>query len=97
MAGASWKAVIRFDPNGRAALRHSCHPWWNMIMPSMGGNETYDRLRELNPNIRVLLSSGYSIEGLAKTILAKGCDGFIQKPFNLKDLSKKVREILNKK
>ena len=68
----------------------------DMIMPVMGGSETYDRLKEINTDIKVLLSSGYSINGLAKTILAKGCDGFIQKPFSLKDLSQKLREILDK-
>ena len=69
----------------------------DMIMPGIGGNETYDRLKEINPDIKALLSSGYSINGLAKTILAKGCDGFIQKPFGLSDLSQKIREILDKK
>lgn len=68
----------------------------DMIMPGMGGNETYDQLKEINPDIRALLSSGYSIDGLAETILAKGCDGFIQKPFSLSELSQKVREILDK-
>jgi two-component system cell cycle sensor histidine kinase/response regulator CckA len=57
----------------------------------MGGCETYDRLKEINMEIKTLLSSGYSIDGLAKTILAKGCNGFIQKPFSLGDLSKKIR------
>jgi two-component system cell cycle sensor histidine kinase/response regulator CckA len=56
----------------------------------MGGCETYDRLKEINMEIKTLLSSGYSIDGLAKTILAKGCNGFIQKPFSLGDLSKKL-------
>ncbi|MEE8415266.1 MAG: response regulator, partial [Desulfobacterales bacterium] len=68
----------------------------DMIMPEMGGSETYDRLKAINSDIKVLLSSGYSINGLAKTILAKGCSGFIQKPFSLKDLSQKLREILDK-
>ncbi len=68
----------------------------DMIMPVMGGSEIYDRLKAINPDIKVLLSSGYSIDGLAKTIMAKGCDGFIQKPFSLEDLSKKLREILDK-
>jgi len=67
----------------------------DMIMPQMGGAETYDHLKEVCPDIKVLLSSGYSIDGLAKTILAKGCDGFIQKPFGIKDLSQKLREILD--
>jgi CheY-like chemotaxis protein len=69
----------------------------DMIMPVMGGGETYDRLKETNPDIKVLLSSGYSINGEAGEILDRGCDGFIQKPFNLKQLSHKVRKILDKK
>jgi CheY-like chemotaxis protein len=67
-----------------------------MIMPGMGGGETYDRLKEADPDIKVLLSSGYSINGEAGEILDRGCDGFIQKPFNIKELSRKLREILDK-
>ena len=66
----------------------------DMIMPGMGGGETFDRLRELDPNIKVLLSSGYSLDGQANEILKRGCNGFIQKPFDIKQLSKKIREIL---
>ena len=68
----------------------------DMIMPEMGGGETYDRLKEINPNVRVLLSSGYSIEGQASEILKRGCDGFIQKPFRMRLLSRKIRELLDK-
>jgi PAS domain S-box-containing protein len=67
----------------------------DMIMPDMGGGETFDRLKEINPKIKVLLSSGYSINGQATEILNRGCNGFIQKPFNIKDLSHKVRGILD--
>jgi len=67
----------------------------DMVMPDMGGGETYDRLKEINPDIKVLLSSGYSIDGQASEILERGCDGFIQKPFNMKDLSRRLREILD--
>jgi len=67
----------------------------DMIMPDMGGGETFDRLREISPEIKILLSSGYSIEGQASQILARGCDGFIQKPFNIKKLSHKLREVLD--
>jgi len=66
----------------------------DMVMPEMGGGDTYDRLKEINPDIKVLLSSGYSVDGEATEILARGCNGFIQKPFNLKELSQKIREIL---
>jgi len=69
----------------------------DMIMPEMGGGETYNRIKEINPNIKVLLSSGYSINVQAKEILERGCNGFIQKPFNMKGFSHKLREILDKK
>ena len=60
------------------------------------GSETYDRLRAINPEVKVLLSSGYSINGQATKILNRGCNGFIQKPFAMKELSDKIREILQK-
>ena len=68
----------------------------DMIMPEMSGSETYARLKEINPDIKVLLLSGYSINGPAKEILARGCNGFIQKPFSMKNLSQRLREILDK-
>jgi len=68
----------------------------DMIMPGMNGGEVYNKLKEINPGIKVLLSSGYSINGQASEILERGCSGFIQKPFNMTDLSKIIREILDK-
>ncbi len=67
----------------------------DMIMPGISGGETFDRLREINPKIKVLLSSGYSLTGQAQEILDRSCNGFIQKPFHLSELSGKVREILD--
>ena len=69
----------------------------DMIMPDMGGSEAYDTMKEDDPGVKVLLSSGYSIDGQVTEILERGCDGFIQKPFNVKELSGKIREILDKK
>ncbi len=69
----------------------------DMVMPNMGGGEAYDKMREINPNVKVLLSSGYSIESKAKEILARGCDAFIQKPFGMREVSAKIREVLGKK
>jgi len=66
----------------------------DMIMPDMGGGRTFDALKRINPGVKVLLSSGYSLEGQASEILARGCSGFIQKPFDLQKLSKKMREII---
>ncbi|MBW1812398.1 MAG: PAS domain S-box protein [Deltaproteobacteria bacterium] len=68
----------------------------DMIMPGTTGSNAYDSLKEINNDIRVLLSSGYSINGKANDILERGCDGFIQKPFTLEQLSHKISEILNK-
>jgi len=65
----------------------------DMVMPNMGGGEAYDRIKEINPRVKVLLSSGYSLDGEAKKILARGCDGFIQKPCTISELSEKIREI----
>ena len=67
----------------------------DMIMPDLNGGETFDRLKGINPEIKVLLSSGYSINGQAQRIIDRGCEGFIQKPFNLYELSNKLREVLD--
>jgi two-component system cell cycle sensor histidine kinase/response regulator CckA len=69
----------------------------DLIMPDMGGGEVYDRLKEMNSKVKVLLSSGYSMDERANEILRRGCDGFIQKPFNINELSEKLREILGGK
>jgi two-component system cell cycle sensor histidine kinase/response regulator CckA len=66
----------------------------DMIMPGMSGGETFDRLRNINQNIKVLLSSGYSLNGQATKILRRGCDGFIQKPFDLNQLAEKIGSII---
>jgi two-component system, cell cycle sensor histidine kinase and response regulator CckA len=66
----------------------------DMIMPQMGGSDTFDRLRTINPDVRVLLSSGYSLDGQATSILNRGCNGFIQKPFTVTAIAKKIREVL---
>jgi CheY-like chemotaxis protein len=66
----------------------------DMIMPEMDGGMTFDRLHAIMPNIAVLLSSGYSINGQAINIMQKGCKGFIQKPFTLSELSQKIRRTL---
>ena len=68
----------------------------DMVMPDMGGGEAYDMIKKIDPSIRVLLSSGYSIDGEAAEILRRGCNGFIQKPFDVTQLSHKLREILEK-
>ncbi len=68
----------------------------DMIMPEMSGGKTYAKLKKINPQIKVLLSSGHSINGQVRQTLNRGCNGFIQKPFKIKALSQKLREILGR-
>ena len=66
----------------------------DLIMPGMGGGDTFDELKKIDPDVKVLLSSGYCIDGQAREILNRGCRGFIQKPYNMQALSQKIDEIL---
>ncbi|MEJ5358068.1 MAG: ATP-binding protein [Desulfobacterales bacterium] len=66
----------------------------DMVMPGMGGGELFDRLRAIDPGVKVLLASGFNLNGQAAEILSRGCRGFIQKPFNLEQLSHKLAEII---
>jgi two-component system cell cycle sensor histidine kinase/response regulator CckA len=67
----------------------------DLIMPDMDGSKTFDLLRAIAPEIRIILSSGYSINGQANAVIDKGCNGFIQKPFNISELSKIIRNVLD--
>jgi CheY-like chemotaxis protein len=67
----------------------------DMIMPDMNGGEAYDSMKSIDPDVKILLSSGYSRDGQAQKILDRGCNGFIQKPFDLKTLSHKLRDVLS--
>jgi two-component system, cell cycle sensor histidine kinase and response regulator CckA len=66
----------------------------DMIMPEMGGSEVFDELKRIRPDVRVLLASGYSMQGPAREIMNRGCTGFIQKPFTMEDLSLKLQAAL---
>ena len=68
-----------------------------MIMPVIDGEEVFDYIQDTCPELPVLLSSGYTIDGKAESIMQKGCSGFIQKPFTLNELSRQVRKVLAQK
>ncbi len=67
----------------------------DMIMPGMDGGRTFDGIRETCPEIPIMLASGYAINGQAQKIMNRGCNGFIQKPFSVSELSQKVRQVLD--
>ncbi len=67
----------------------------DLIMPGVDGAKAYDQIKEINPEVKALLASGYGITSQVNSILEKGCNGFIQKPFNMRGLSQKIRKILD--
>ena len=69
----------------------------DMVMPGMGGGETFDELRKIDSKVKIILSSGYGLDGEASDILSRGCSDFIQKPFKIDALSKKIKTVLGKK
>jgi CheY-like chemotaxis protein len=66
----------------------------DMIMTEMKGKDTYDALKKINPEVKVLLVSGYSLNKQIEELMDLGCNGFIQKPFDIVQLSQKLREVL---
>ena len=67
----------------------------DMIMPDLEGGKTFDLLKEINPQVSVILSSGYSLNGKAEAIMSRGCKAFMQKPFNVYALSRTIRETID--
>jgi PAS domain S-box-containing protein len=66
----------------------------DMVMPDISGGHAFEQIKEIDPDVNVLLSSGYNIDGKATEIMDQGCDGFIQKPYTIEKLSKKLKEIM---
>jgi len=66
----------------------------DIIMPDMGGEKVYARMKSVKPDVKVLVSSGYSIDWQARKMLEDGCSGFIQKPFKIQQLALQIRDIL---
>lgn len=66
----------------------------DIVMPGISGAETFERMRELNPRINVLLASGYSLNGQAEKLMTRGRCDFIQKPFDITTLSHKIRSVI---
>ncbi len=65
-----------------------------LLLCNIGGKEVYPQLMEVSPNLKVLVCSGYSIDGPAQEILDAGAQDFIQKPFTLTALSEKLKKVL---
>jgi len=66
----------------------------DMNMPEMGGRETFYRIKDIDPDVRVVVSTGYSNTSIEGTPLQDAIDGFLQKPYQMEELSKTMREVL---
>jgi PAS domain S-box-containing protein len=87
--------------NGESGLAYFREHWreidlviLDMVMPLMSGPEAFRAMKEIDPDVKVLLASGYSAGGAARELLAEGVRGFLQKPFTLAELSTKVADTI---
>ncbi|HUI06481.1 MAG TPA: ATP-binding protein [Verrucomicrobiae bacterium] len=67
----------------------------DMVMPRMSGPELFGCLKEVNPGVRVVVSSGYSHDQEGQRMLRHGCLGYLQKPYNIETLNQLVRSVLD--
>ena len=63
-------------------------------LPIIAGGKTYDRLKEINQNVKVLLLTGFKIDDEATEILERSCNGLIKKPFRMNELLEEIRGVL---
>ena len=66
----------------------------DLKLPDIDGRNLYPLIMEARSNLKVIVFSGYSIDGPAREILDAGAQGFIQKPFSIATLSEKLKEVL---
>jgi len=66
----------------------------DLTMPVMGGVECFRRMKDLDPRVRVVISSGFSSESTAAEVLREGALEYLQKPYDIEDLARVVRKAL---
>ena len=98
---AGYQVLTAFD--GREALEiyeawrgHIDLVMLDMIMPGMGGAETFAELKKIDADVAVIIISGYSLPDEVRDLLAQGCMGFLQKPFLIPELFQKIRQVIQR-
>ncbi|MBT3379232.1 MAG: response regulator [Lentisphaerae bacterium] len=66
----------------------------DMMMPVMDGRDCFRGLKEMDPDVKVLLSTGSAFEGQSQALMGEGVLGFVQKPYRMNELADKIKEIL---
>jgi len=67
----------------------------DMTMPHIDGEACFRELRRSDPNVKVIMTSGYNEQDVINRFVGKGLAGFVQKPYNASDLLTKVEEVLS--
>ena len=68
----------------------------DLIMPGMNGRQAFAEIKKIQENSKILISTGYTVDGEIEDLLNQGCQGFIKKPFSLNEFSHALRKILDK-
>ena len=88
LAASNWHKAIKILKENEVAF-----VILDMLMPGMNGYEIYHQLKKIQPEVKILLASGYPGDQAEKRLESIGFNGYLQKPFTLKQLSEKIDEI----
>ena len=88
------------DGEGALELYRKEHEQMDLIildlsMPGMGGKTVFEELMEINPQVKVIIASGYSVNGPTEEAIDAGAKGFVGKPYEVSQILKVIREILD--
>jgi two-component system, cell cycle sensor histidine kinase and response regulator CckA len=67
----------------------------DMVMLGLSGSDIFERIKELSPSAKLIVMTGYDMNSKIQQIIDKGCCGFIQKPFDVTQISRKIRDVLD--
>lgn len=68
----------------------------DLTMPRMSGGECFRHLKKMNPDVKVVITSGYSLDTDGQSLLNEGAVGFLAKPYNLDQLTNAVKDVISK-
>jgi PAS domain S-box-containing protein len=66
----------------------------DLIMPKLSGKEVFDRLRQRDPQVKIIVSTGYAKEDLLQSLSNKRADGFLEKPYKIQEMAECIRGVL---